>query len=98
MCALRQPKLPNEAIPNPRILLTVAAPVPPQEALVCEWRADHAQLGALPDVRDEALQCLMAAAAAAAAMVAAAADKWSACCYMHSSVRSLMSGMMRSST
>jgi hypothetical protein len=38
--------------------LTVRAPVAAQEALVCERRANHAQLRALPHIRDEALQRL----------------------------------------
>lgn len=36
----------------------VAAAVPPHEALVCERRADQLELGAVADVRDEALQRL----------------------------------------
>jgi hypothetical protein len=32
--------------------------VAPQEALMCDGGADHAQLSALPDVRDEALKGL----------------------------------------
>lgn len=49
-------------VPAPRLgiwfLLTIAAPVPPQEALLGQRRADHAQLGALTNVWYELFQSL----------------------------------------
>jgi hypothetical protein len=39
-------------------MLTIRPPMPAQEALVCDWRANHAQLGALPHIRNETLQSL----------------------------------------
>jgi hypothetical protein len=49
---------PGKAAHRPEALLTIGAPVTAQEPLMRDGGADHAQLGALPDVRDETLQGL----------------------------------------